>query len=489
MKQTAVFAMLLAGVLASKGYAAPVQVVSDMTGAAGLVDGDPATTALGKAGTNKIVLQFGQNRYVASVKMTSASVLDFAGVEIYVSDDFVDWTKVYSGGAFRGKVFEAPFTDVSTPFMKIVIVSRAAFGLGEVECLAGRVPSNRITDVRVGNLSETSATITWKTAVKTIDYLYFMKKHNGTEQTMVQANYVTNHSVVLGGLLRGSEYTYRIVSESPDGTRIESGELSFTTRGVPLPEFWELRALNISPFDARISFTANVPVRYEVYLGSSADNLVKVIEENGYDSKREFTLQGLQPEKHYFYKLVIQDKQGAVLMTTPLDFFTPVHNLALGKRIWGTFGCADPDAQFGTGRATGDARIVDGDLNYFTGSAVSFNADNAAQYVIIDLGREYQFKSVDVYWWGLAYSRDYRVEISHDGFVWKTLRDHLDAERGEEMRSPAGDLLVYQSVKAVETARFVRVYMEAGSKRGTRAAMYGELPYFRLCEIAVIENL
>lgn len=489
-KKAALTAMLLTLFCAGVYSAVVVQnVMSDMGSPANLTDGSYQTTSRGKPGTNVIFLQFGQTRYVSKARISAAADLNLNFVEVYVSDDFVEWKKVFETRSFRGKVLDATLTGANAPFMKIVLYSTAAFDLQEVECFSGELPANRITDVRVTGVTETSATITWKTALKTLDYFYYMKKYNGSQETVVQAEYMTEHTVQLSGLLTGSEYVYRIVSESPDGTRVESDQLSFTTRGVPLPEFWELRAVNITPFTARISFRANVPVRYEVYLSTDSGSLTKVKQEDNYKDVREFELLGLQPEKRYFYKIVIQDKQGRVLQTTPLEFYTPANNVALGKRIWGTFGFVDTEIQglgYGT---TSEARIVDGDLNYFTGSAVSFNADNADQYVIIDLGKEYQFKAVDVYWWGLAYSRDYRVDLSHDGFNWETMREHIDGNAGEEMRSPGGDLLVYQRVAMVKQARFVRLYMTAGSKRGTRAEMFGLVPYFRLCEIAVIENL
>jgi hypothetical protein len=132
--------------------------------------------------------------------------------------------------------------------------------------------------------------------------------------------------------------------------------------------------------------------------------------------------------------------------------------------------------------------VVDGNLNYFGGMAISYNADNADQYVVIDLEKLEPVKRIDIYWWALAYSRDYQIDLSDNGMDWVTVKDHIDAEKAPDMRSPAGDYLVMQSVEIKKTARLVRLFIKAGSPRGTKIKKWAPRQNLYLCEIAVIKD-
>ena len=92
----------------------------------------------------------------------------------------------------------------------------------------------------------------------------------------MEADYRDEHTVTLKGLLKGSDYLVKIVCQAPDGTKVESGTMTLRTKGIPLPEIWELKGENITPFTAQIRFLANVPVRYEVYLGNNEKSRKKI---------------------------------------------------------------------------------------------------------------------------------------------------------------------------------------------------------------------
>ena len=193
-------------------------------------------------------------------------------------------------------------------------------------------------------------------------------------------------------------------------------------------------------------------------------------------------------ETGYYYVIYLKDAAGNVIKTPVLTLNTPPNNIALGKKAWGTFNHIDPTIkEKGYGEST-VGKVVDGSLNYFGGMAISYNADNSDQYVVIDLEKVSDIKRLDIYWWALSFSKDYRIDVSIDGKNWKTVKEHLDAAQGKDMRSPMGDYLVLHSIPLDQAARFVRLYVLAKAQRGTREKKWLPWPNLYLCEIAVISK-
>jgi len=464
------------------------RVMSDLKDFNNLVDGKYNTVAFGKKGENTIILQLGTVRYIKEIKTFLAERAKIKKISIFTSDNFINWGIILERANISESAISFEFKNTSALFIKIVIDSESEIKIREIECYEAAAPINKIFNIRIENITEDSATIKWDTAIKTEDFFVYSKKVKGSKMTIFEMDYKDKHSITLKNLLRGTDYVFNIISQSPDGTKIESKTMEFRTKGIPLPDIWELRALNITPFTARIYYRSNVPTKYEVHLGESEKSLKKIIEETKLSEEKEFDISGLNPENSYFYKLVVSDKFGNVAMTPPLEFKTPPYNIALGKKVIGTFSYVDEDIKKRGYGQTGVERVVDGSLNYFTGMAISYNADNADQYVVIDLEKAEPVKRIDVYWWALSYSRDYRIELSENGVDWITVKDHIDAEQGSEISSPGGDFLVFQSTPVNKTGRLIKLFVKAGSKRGARTKKWQPRPNLYLCEIAVIKE-
>jgi len=448
-----------------------------------------STLASGKSGINNATLQFGRVMYLERIVFHSPDTLDFEKVEIFGSEDFVQWKKIVEKKNLRGSPIEIPLTDANASFMRVVIVSKGDFKLSQIECFAPELPKNEIYNLRVRNIGENTATIEWRTKLKSISYLEYATKVKGEKRQLVQTAYKTEHSTELSGLKKGTDYIVGVVSEAPDGSRVKSEVLEFRTRGIPYPDIWALEAKEISPFTASIFYRANVPVRHQVLLGRSEDALEKVIEEASLKEENTFEIKGLQPETEYYYRLDLTDRFGNVVMTPPIRFRTPPYNIALGKRVWGTFGFTPARGGVLEAGEENLAKLVDGNVNYFGGTAVSQNADNADQYAVIDLGEISPVDRLEIIWWGLSYSRNYRIDLSNDGENWTTVSQRLNADRGEAMRSPAGDLIVRHTVPVGKSARFVRLFVRAKAPRGTRSELWEPMSQLYLSEIAVIRDM
>lgn len=465
-------------------------IIADLKDPTNMIDSNYNTYSAGKPGTNVIILQLGNLKYIKEIKVILKEAVKLKYLNINISENFIEWRSIIENKEISGPVLDYVLENNQVAsFLRIVIVSDTDFGIKEIETYDAASPLNKVFDAKVTDIKEYSALISWQTKIKSQGTVVFQKKVNGTKQTLMQADFRNDHALNLQNLLKGTEYLVQIVSQSPDGTRIESGEITFKTKGIPLPDIWELKGDSITPYSAKISFLANVPAQYEVSLGTSENNLKNIISKKKLQDRDTFEILGLQPETDYFYKLVIKDKFGNVTMTPPVPFRTPAHNIALGKKAVGTFNYIDEAIKkSGYGETTVN-KAVDGNLNYFGGMAISYNADNSDQYVVIDLEKAEPIKRLDIYWWGLSFSRDYRIDLSNDGKEWQTMVSGLDAYKGILTSSPGGDVMVVQSVPVNKTARLVRLYVKAGAKKGSKVQKYEPRQNLYLLEMAVVKDV
>lgn len=466
-----------------------VDIISDMDNDESMIDDDLMTGSVSSSNYHTIIVQFGKPQYINAVEIIFDQKVEIDSIDFLSSDNFIFWKSILSDDDINTIEYESDFDDLFTAYLKITIQSDNEFQINDIVFYEDETPENALTDLEISDITETSAVISWDTEIPNMTYFYYKKRYNGEQEMLVEMNYKTEHEIKLSGLLKGNEYYYQIVSEAPDGSRIVTEQKSLTTAGVPLPEFWYINAEYVTPFSAKISYTANIDTKYKIYLGTATNDMELIESSKKYTTENDIEILGLQPETLYYTQLYIEDKKGNITYTTPLSFETLPHNIALGKDVWGTFDYEEPlitNKGFGS---TGVENITDGDLNYFGGMAISYLLENSDQYVIIDLGAEETFKKINVYWWGLAYSENYRIDLSDDGITWTTVKKNLNAEDGEDMRSDDGDYIVLHSIDLKKTARFVRLYAEAGTEIGTRLPQVGEYAKLMICEIAVIEDL
>lgn len=192
----------------------------------------------------------------------------------------------------------------------------------------------------------------------------------------------------------------------------------------------------------------------------------------------------LIPDRSYFYKVKVWDYYGNAAESKVINFAPAKGNVALGKRVSGTFKELPPNDPYVDNKKDVLARVTDGGTSYFTSMATSGMVSQSDQYVVIDLGNRYPISDVVTYWRNLAYPQEFSVQVSNDNLTYSNGMSGLDAGRGAFMRSDAGDpMRVLKASLNGLTARYVKILVRQGSPCFQKHA---DWDFVQLMEVEVI---
>jgi hypothetical protein len=195
------------------------------------------------------------------------------------------------------------------------------------------------------------------------------------------------------------------------------------------------------------------------------------------------TLVGLEPGLAYFYRVKAWDAYGEMLESEVNSFRPLGANLALGKKISGTFVYLPPNDDLVDKSKDVLSRVADGVTGYFKGMATSGSIQKGDQYVVIDLGKSYALNSIVSYWRALAYPESFSVSVSEDNQKWTEISSKINAGEGAFARSDAGDPMrvVNTGLKGAR-ARFVKISM---AKESPYFVKHADWDFVQLMEVEV----
>ncbi|MFH1347627.1 MAG: discoidin domain-containing protein [Candidatus Margulisiibacteriota bacterium] len=221
-----------------------------------------------------------------------------------------------------------------------------------------------------------------------------------------------------------------------------------------------------------------------VLYGLSPDSLNQ---EAAIDEVGEVTsasLKNLVPQRTYFYKVRVWDYFGNMAESRVNQFAPAKANVALGKKVLGTFTALPPRDPYVDTKKDVLSRITDGGTSYFTAMATSRSVNKEDQYAIIDLGRPYKIDNVITYWRNLAYPQDFAVTVSNDNSSYFDGLEKQDAGKGAFSRSDAGDpMRVLKTSLDGVTARYIKVLIKQGSSCFQK---HTDWDFVQLMEVKVI---
>ena len=166
-----------------------------------------------------------------------------------------------------------------------------------------------ISDVSAGNITATSATITWTTdepGNSTVSY----GPTTSPGFTASDSAFVTNHTVNLGELTPGTLYYYGVSSTSELGniTLVDNNEGAYYTFHTS-PAISDVQATDIKIGSATITWTTDVPATSVVNYGDTIELGLTAADSNPVTS-HSIALSGLSQHTTYYYEVRSADGEG-----------------------------------------------------------------------------------------------------------------------------------------------------------------------------------
>lgn len=180
-----------------------------------------------------------------------------------------------------------------------------------------------LSGLDVSSVTRSSATISWVSnapASSQVDYGQFAV--DGAH-TPVDPSLVTNHRVVLNGLVPGATYRYRIRSVSATGGVGFSLENVFTTAPAGSgPEIGSLAPRQVTGTTATLGWATSTGTVAQIEYGTTSNyglfTLLKVFT----SPNQQLTLSNLQPGTRYHYRVKAWDATGALGASADTTFAT-----------------------------------------------------------------------------------------------------------------------------------------------------------------------
>ena len=151
-----------------------------------------------------------------------------------------------------------------------------------INLLDGDNNQKHFKNVKVKNISETSAIIAWETDIKSTGQVSFGSTAKYLRNVSIDVNKSTEHNVYLRGLEKGTVYYYR--ARIKIGNQyIDSAIYNFKTAGIPLPKLLKSNVEIVDPTTAKVHYELNTPCQMNMtYMSKDIKN--QIFSTNYYDA-------------------------------------------------------------------------------------------------------------------------------------------------------------------------------------------------------------
>ncbi len=443
------------------------------------------------------IIVMGQARYINSIKLYWVKGFQPASYKVEVSKSLFNWDligvykKIKPVSEKGGLIVTRHFLENKAAFfIKVTILQPKAktVRISEVELFREVSAILTIKNQKVLNIKEHSVDIIFNTSIAAVGYLRFGEGKNSLTQNIgMKMDVFAKHNIHADNLLKGTVYFYQPVTRDLNGKTVIGKVKSFKTKGIPLPRYKTVKSEEIQCFKSKLRWDLNVPCRNELLLGISQKDLKSCYKNNQMTRKNGLEISKLVPETKFYFKIISTDKFQNKIEHLG-DFNTKAENIALKKRVYGTF------YYFPKARGTKYdlklfKRITDGNYE-LEGISSSGNLNNKDQIAIVDLKKIFKIRDIIVLWRGIAYSLKFNVSISKDMKKWQLIKKNINAKKsGKRVLSRGMQGLFLKSVLIKANgrqARYIKITAPKGSKVGSDLP-YDTLPYLMLAEIEVFK--
>jgi len=252
-----------------------------------------------------------------------------------------------------------------------------------------------IGSVGAGSVTETQALISWGTNVPATSQVEYGLTASYGESTPVDTVRVIDHAVVLGGLVSGTTYHYRVLSDDGQGQSAQSGDRTFATDSEPLV----ITGVHISDIQsdaATISWTTNRAANTRVDYGTTAAYGSSTALDPTLVMQHVVRIEGLESSTTYHFEAVSEDAHDLTARSGDLVFQTDPVPLALeGVEVIGV-GPSTATVRWTTNRAASSR--VDYGLTSTYGESAPVDSTLVTNHVIVldglAPGTAYRFRAV-----------------------------------------------------------------------------------------------
>lgn len=162
------------------------------------------------------------------------------------------------------------------------------------------LPAPGISEVRVSDISLSSAIVTWKTTSSATSTLKYGKTNEyGAELSDVSGSAATTHTVKISGLNHSSTYHFKIFAADTDGNQMHSDDYNFDTLTFPTisnVRFQQMK--NTVTSSLKVSWDSNVPISSTLQYVDATGKKGEMSQAQ-LTNKHELVLSGLKDNNEY----------------------------------------------------------------------------------------------------------------------------------------------------------------------------------------------
>ncbi len=305
-------------------------------------DGKPGTAAVITRLKNEKSFEFTINfkEWIEIQSLSLSSKQKPGSIKLLASMTGAEWNEVPAMISITKN--KSPYKvniDINDPSLtrllrfKIDAEKNASFSIYEVAITKIINEEMQATDIRVENITETTADIVFHTQKPAIMNVKISPDRPLLDQTLADNEPKRTHRMFLTKLKPGTEYYFQIIPQNGLKTGLNASPVTvFKTSGDPLPQILSVELAKPDSSSAHLEVSADKPVKWRVRYGLYREDqniesalvspdAIELISDD-YSKSGTFNLTDLSGKTKYFLLVIATDSRGKKTSTDLLGFET-----------------------------------------------------------------------------------------------------------------------------------------------------------------------